>query len=56
MNYEAIIYSPVGEVIEETTADSENAAEEWIAERLESGSSCYGRIILDGATLRELGA
>ena len=56
MNYEAVIYSPIGEVIEETTAESENAAYEWIAERLESGSRCYGRIILDGETVREYGA
>ena len=56
MNYEAIIFSATGEVIEETAADSENAAYEWLVERLESGSSCYGRIILDGETVREFGA
>ena len=56
MNYEAVSYSAKGEVIEAAEADSENAAYEWLLERLESGSSCYGRIMLDGETVREFGA
>lgn len=56
MKFEAVLYSSKGEVIEATETESENAAYEWIGERLESGSSCYGRIILDGETVREFGA